>query len=130
MISERNIRLLSALPRFRANAPNDAIALERAALELVPESKSMTRDQLYQVVHEALLELSTQKLRNASRNGTPVRATAIGNAPLGATNTTRQRLDVGGYDGSTKFAKLMSYARSLNPTMTHDALFTLACNLN
>lgn len=126
MITERNITLLAALPRFRANSPNDAIALERAAIELVPEAKGMTRDRLYQdIVHPALLELSTQKLRA----GTPVRATVAASNPS-ASGAPKPRLDVSSQPGRTRFERLLSHVKTVHPEVSHDRAFTIACDMN
>ena len=130
MISERNITLLAALPRFRSNAPNDAVALERAALELVPEAKTLSRDRLYEtLVHPALVELGTQKLRDASRTGAPIRATAV-NSGTSGTGAARPRLDVSGQPGRNRFEKLLAHVKTTHPDAGHDRAFTIACDMN
>lgn len=126
--------VLAALPRFRDNAPNDTVALERAAREVLSNGKTMTREQLYEdVVHPALLALGAQKFRAAStRAGVTVRASSASSdaATSNKDASAKPVLDVSGYSAPNTFSKIIAHVRSLNPNLKHDDAHQLASTLS
>jgi hypothetical protein len=127
--------LLAALPRFRKEAPNDCIALERAARELLPEAKSMSHQDLYRdIVHPAIVALGAQKFVAASnRAGATVRASSASSeaAATSKVDPSKPVLDVSRYVGEpTTFARIMAHVRTMNPGLNHDKTHELASNLS
>jgi len=125
MSTANTTTLLAALPRFRSDSPNDVIALERAARELLPEAKNMAHGTLYEtIVHPALVELGADRMRAAARAGTPMRASSAG-----AATTQKPVLSVAKYEGPNKFVKLMAHVRSMHPDWNHDRVHQAASEI-
>lgn len=131
--------LLAALPAYREGAPNDAVALERAAREKIEGAKQLSRERLYELhVHPALAKLAEQKLLTASKAGhlrQPLPAfTASALRSGGKVEASRTEdlpvLDVRDQTaGRNATEKLILHVKAKNPRIDHDAAFLEAMRL-
>lgn len=137
-MNDTTITLLAALPKFRPDAPNDAIALERIALEKVEGARQMPRAVLYErIIHPCLAELARQKLVTASKEGRvrqplPSLASALRSAPTTQASRTEDLpvLDVRDQTaGRNTTEKLILHVKAKNPRIGHDAAFLEAMRL-
>lgn len=130
--------LLSHFAHYRANAPNDPVALERAALDKIEGAKNLSREQLYERhVHPALAELGRRKLTKASsaghlRQGLPNLASfgrAMSSRPR-TTQTNLPTLDVSAQTaGRNPTEKLVLHVKSTRPELSHDQAFLEAMRI-
>lgn len=128
--------LLAALPSYREGAPNDAVALERAAREKIEGAKQLSRERLYELhVHPALAKLAEQKLLTASKAGhlrqsLPAFTASALRAPGKVEVSKLPRLDVRSFEGPNKWIKLMAYARKQSECpLSHEEAHAAASQL-
>ena len=128
--------ILSHLPEFEPKAPNRAAAVEACALEHIPGAKSLPRHDLFErIVHPVLNELGKERLRSASNAGRLKMAASplSGNGRLQPSRpqlTKRPKFDVSGEPGRNQFERLLSHVKRVQPHLSHDAAFAVACDTN